>query len=1415
MIRVLVFLFIMFSFSFSLEVNKPMFLKGEKIKSYSTNVTKDISNLLISHNGDFLVTLSNLYNNKIVFWSRKDRKKLFEINILNSNFIALSGNDKYLVYDDFSIVYLYDIEKRKSIQKIKLNENVTALDISYKGNYIATSSKNKIYLYNIKKDKLAYFFTIKKSVKKIKISHNNKFLILQSDDNSIKIYDLKTSNFIYEFNFKNDNIADFDISKNEKTIVVSSPKNIYLCDIKNKKSTKIEMKKDTKHVLFTNRSDEIILAGFDSMYLYSIKTKQFSQMTNFRIYSPISISDDNRYLVAFNFYDKVLIIRTLNQDIKFLPQLSEIEKYFYISSKNTLITQDNDRGIKIWNLKENKLEYILDKKEKINDISLSKNKKNLVFISTKTIKLWDLEKNKVIYSYMDKNESISVLSTVSISQNENFVAYINGDNYEKKHIVQLLDVNKSQVIQSFNINNMNYIRGIQFIDNRYILIYSLDKILLYDVIKNQKKYEINTNKSDNSIFQVYHKYYIVRSSNKEIDKYEVKDILTNKLFFSMKDKSKYILDIQDNYVFISDRYSSDKIKIWDLKNHKYINKKILSKSKNFYHLSKYNKELELKGLTNKVSKKIFYSNKNWVVLDNLKNKIYKYTNKNFLLNSKTFLPFILKMKPLTNTTLEVIIPQKTIKLINNYMSTFNIQIKNISNHKLYWIEPSVDNEEFTIDTNSIVKLEPNEIKNIEVSIQYNEAVEQSFSKDLTFKVAIGGEVVNKEKLNIEIEKREDIDIENIELGDVGLITVKINKFIDKNLTNLKVVLSEGNKSIENNPYYDYAYPPIETNESIIVHLPNDKTFFYTWGKGHDFTITVDADEIKPYIFKKHIKFDMPTGIYLLFFMLLFLLVVFIYYIYMGIFIPNIKKIRNNPSRIFDAKLDKLPYYKKILKRGIDKDYYENNFSYILENDLDKVSNFFKSINKEKANLFAQKANGKLSKIDNNFFEIILARNFELSLESFLLYFPNTIDINSTFNILEEKGSAKPIILIGQTEKEQKMLNESDLLHKLPYVLGLSLKNLKIFLLKQEHTKSLSQIFATRLDRRLISPYQEEGQLRNELYFFGREKIIHHIYSRELSNYFIVGARQIGKSSLLKTLELKFKSRDDVICFSFQDTRYLLKDIARALDIDKNSSLEEIEFYIADSSKTYLFLIDEADEFVKNEKNSGYKTLQAFRSLTQKGKAYFIMAGYYELFSQISFDYHSPIKNFGEIISLGKLESKACVDLVKNPMENLGLYYQNIEDGANIVIQTGQRANLIAMVCADIVKNLKPFTNEIRKSDIDKALECTKVRNTHYEWHNNIYKNQRQSYITQIIVYASVRMEYFTLKQVVDMFDSLELNVSIKEIMESLQLLELMYILDKSSNNIYRYTIPLMQKELQKDDEVMFIRVVREFKEIDS
>ena len=216
-------------------------------------------------------------------------------------------------------------------------------------------------------------------------------------------------------------------------------------------------------------------------------------------------------------------------------------------------------------------------------------------------------------------------------------------------------------------------------------------------------------------------------------------------------------------------------------------------------------------------------------------------------------------------------------------------------------------------------------------------------------------------------------------------------------------------------------------------------------------------------------------------------------------------------------------------------------------------------------------------------------------------------------------------------------------------------------------------------------------------FFGRSQIINHILNREPANYIIAGARKIGKSSLLK--ELERRCGDD-----------FTNRLALLYGLDPESTMNEIITHLAKikAKGRTLFLIDEADGFIKAEAARNYETFKHFRSLSEEGLCHFIFTGFWILYDFVAFSYHSPLKNFGEMYILGELEDEACFDLCTRPMKNCNISYENDNLVAEIIHATGKRPNLIAIICNEIIKNLDIKDRKIRQTDMDKALSSNAI-----------------------------------------------------------------------------------------------------------
>ena len=93
-------------------------------------------------------------------------------------------------------------------------------------------------------------------------------------------------------------------------------------------------------------------------------------------------------------------------------------------------------------------------------------------------------------------------------------------------------------------------------------------------------------------------------------------------------------------------------------------------------------------------------------------------------------------------------------------------------------------------------------------------------------------------------------------------------------------------------------------------------------------------------------------------------------------------------------------------------------------------------------------------------------------------------------------------------------------------------------------------------------------------------------------------------------------------------------LASALTLSHGAGLEEIATYMANMDRRCLFLIDEANKFVRHERANAYRTLEALRRMSEEGHCNFILAGSWELYAHAVLDYRSPLKNCvpGAIVS---------------------------------------------------------------------------------------------------------------------------------------------------------------------------------------
>ena len=456
---------------------------------------------------------------------------------------------------------------------------------------------------------------------------------------------------------------------------------------------------------------------------------------------------------------------------------------------------------------------------------------------------------------------------------------------------------------------------------------------------------------------------------------------------------------------------------------------------------------------------------------------------------------------------------------------------------------------------------------------------------------------------------------------------------------------------------------------------------------------------------------------------------------------------------------------------------------------------------ERAQWLADRLGASVEAVQPSLWELHLLDTFPLNLDRCLLSFPSAeaapMDVYTQFRAIPQTRM-RATILIGPDSAYQRKLREktSDRTNKLVAPRGSELTEL---LLSPEPDKVLARILADQLTLAQLSPYQLGGGVNRETVFFGRQDIIAHVMNRDPANYLVVSGRQLGKSSLLKALNRRYREHPEVTChYLALASESLLPRLAGELKLPRDAGLEGIAAHVADSDKRFLFLIDEADKFVRRERETDYPVLDALRRMSEEGHANFILAGFWELYEHAVLDYQSPLKNFAEIIQLGELEAAACRQLAIQPMQNMRLEYADPDLVEQLLQQTGQRANLMAIACHQILFQLKPDQRVIEAEDVRNALSSDKTLNALRGW-DAMTDDAETCRMDRIVVYATVERGRVELADLAAIMQDSGLPFDAHQIDRSLARLELGFVLAKDADGHFFYRVPLFREMVLKDD----------------
>lgn len=363
-----------------------------------------------------------------------------------------------------------------------------------------------------------------------------------------------------------------------------------------------------------------------------------------------------------------------------------------------------------------------------------------------------------------------------------------------------------------------------------------------------------------------------------------------------------------------------------------------------------------------------------------------------------------------------------------------------------------------------------------------------------------------------------------------------------------------------------------------------------------------------------------------------------------------------------------------------------------------------------------------------------------------------------------------------------------------------------WLLQPGALELLVGLLARQLKVTRISPYQTHGGITRPAAFFGRESLLARVLNREPGNYLLVGGRQLGKTSLMKAIERRFVGHPRVHCFylSLRDHRLTVR-LAVDLGLPEDTGIDALIDALAARAggRRVLLLIDETDLFLRAEAAAGYPQLAALRAVSEEGRCHFMLAGFWDLHEAVTLDFASPLRNFGEVIHVGALEPEACQALATEPMARLGVHFAEPALPRQLVAACGRRANLVAIVCQQLLGQLGRGQRVIDAGQLHAALGAEPVFDALAGW-ARLSPDPLACRIDRIVVYriaatqlAPAGTQRATLPDLLACFDAAGVAVDPEQLRRALARLQLAFVIkreDEGSN--YVFAVPLFATQFQ-------------------
>jgi Cdc6-like AAA superfamily ATPase len=408
----------------------------------------------------------------------------------------------------------------------------------------------------------------------------------------------------------------------------------------------------------------------------------------------------------------------------------------------------------------------------------------------------------------------------------------------------------------------------------------------------------------------------------------------------------------------------------------------------------------------------------------------------------------------------------------------------------------------------------------------------------------------------------------------------------------------------------------------------------------------------------------------------------------------------------------------------------------------------------------------------------------------------------------------------------------------PYlnVIGIETNDIKKIALSSEPIEAFKKNLLSKLSLTKVSPYRTTGPERR--IFYGRDFLINQISAASNTSYAVVGARKIGKSSLLlklkdnpppntiyifMDLEVEFHNVTDYKTFMRSLESELGRQFNKKIKLGsifakkKLSRLPEIIRNLSKDNQTIIFILDEIDGLLEFDGKNDYKLMHIFRKMSQENLCQFIFTGFKRLYHQKR-DHQNPAYNFYEEIRLEPLEEEAAKNLITEPMKSIGIRYNDPDDRKLILEYTARHPTLLQFFCKQLVEKVEKHKRKVQstiyREDIEELFNSTYeeyIFNEVYMFFNDLDNLDRL--ILMVMAGDKSSTKVFSLHDIENKLFRNGLKLSIEKTHNSLRNLVMRFILVDAGRDQYSFALPefpgMLKRRIGDDFKNKTIRKLKE------